>query len=232
MGETMAKRFRETGIWKKRWYRELGSAGRDLFNFLADNCDHAGIWDVDMETMSFFVGFKVELGELIDRFGSRIQILPGGEQLFIPGFIEFQYGELHPESKPHQSVISRLKDKGLWKGYTEGSDTPKDKDKDKDTEEANFSFEALYQKYPRKVGKTKGMAICHKSIKSQEDFTLLDRAIDAYRNEIAREKTEPKFVKHFSTFMNCWRDYAQGPPTAKLSAFAESVLQSPPEDKL
>ena len=45
----MAKRFVDTGRWGKVWFRKLGSQGRDVWNFITDNCDAAGVWEIDLE---------------------------------------------------------------------------------------------------------------------------------------------------------------------------------------
>jgi hypothetical protein len=72
---------------------------------------------------------------------------------------------------------------------------------------SEFDFIALYQKYPRKVGKTAGIKRCEAQIKTPEDYALLSQAIDSYVEYLKKEGTEPKFVKHFSTFMSEWRDF-------------------------
>jgi hypothetical protein len=73
--------------------------------------------------------------------------------------------------------------------------------------EIKFDFEILYKKYPRKEGKTRGIAICKTQVKTQEDYDLLSKAIDVYISHCIVNKTEPRFVKHFSSFMTTWRDW-------------------------
>lgn len=72
---------------------------------------------------------------------------------------------------------------------------------------AEFDFESLYKKYPNKKGKQKGLAACKRQIKNAEQYAELSAAVDSYAAECRREKTEKRFIKHFSTFMNCWPDY-------------------------
>lgn len=69
-----------------------------------------------------------------------------------------------------------------------------------------FDFEGVYKTYPLKKGKTGGMKICEKKIKTPEDFASLKTAVANYAKEC--EGKEKQFIKHFSTFMGCWRDYA------------------------
>lgn len=84
-------------------------------------------------------------------------------------------------------------------------DKDKDKDKDNKIKKPKFNFDKLYQKYPRKEGKQKGFAICLGKIKNQKDYDRLSQAIDNYAAQVKNE--DKKFIKHFSSFMNCWEDY-------------------------
>ena len=72
---------------------------------------------------------------------------------------------------------------------------------------AVFDFEKIYEKYPRKEGKTKGLKQCVAQIKTQEDFDFLCSSVDRYRRKILADGTDPKFIKHFSSFMSSWRDW-------------------------
>jgi biotin operon repressor len=70
-----------------------------------------------------------------------------------------------------------------------------------------FDFESLYKKYPRKEGKTPGITKCKAQIKTQSDFEALSKAIDRYREYTVKTGVEPKYIKHFDTFMTSWRDW-------------------------
>ena len=136
----MAKRFTATEKWDDPFFSELSACNKLIWLFLLDKCNHAGIWDVNKRLLEFSVGCAVDLDEVLDVFGDRIEVL-NGQKWFIRKFIEFQYGELNEGSRTHQSVINILKKQGVSKGYTKGiytlkgtdTGTDKDKDKDKDT---------------------------------------------------------------------------------------------------
>lgn len=130
----MSKRFTDTAKWDKAWYRSLGPNGRDLWNYLCDKCDHAGVWEIDLEAMSFYHGSAVDLARLEQLFGERIKLLKDNKILLV-GFISFQYGNLSDACKPHQRVIQRLKDLSLWVPYTKGFQTLEEEEEDKDKEE-------------------------------------------------------------------------------------------------
>lgn len=70
-----------------------------------------------------------------------------------------------------------------------------------------FDLEALYSLYPRKLGKTNGLKRASKQIKTPEQYERLRAAITSYADQVRRDGTEPKYVKHFSSFMGCWEDY-------------------------
>ena len=72
-----------------------------------------------------------------------------------------------------------------------------------------FDFEILYKKYPLKKGKADGFSRLKKTIKTQEDFDLCSKAIDKYAQQLIFERTEPKFIKHFSTFVSTWKDWVE-----------------------
>lgn len=75
------------------------------------------------------------------------------------------------------------------------------------THAQSFDFASLYSTYPRKVGKTRGIQICEKTIRSPEDLAALSLAVKKYKDFVKAENIEPRFIKHFSTFMSSWRDW-------------------------
>lgn len=76
------------------------------------------------------------------------------------------------------------------------------------TNMSEFDFETVYNFYPKKEGKTKGIEFCKSRIKTEEDYQLLLKAVNRYSKECRDERREKKFIKQFSSFMSVWRDYA------------------------
>ncbi len=113
-------------------------------------CDHAGMWDVELDVAAVRCGFEYTEESCLQAFGEEIIPVEDGTKWFIPSFIEEQYGEqLNPQNKVHASVISILKKFELLnykkseplgspiQGATEGAKDKyiyKDKEKDKDNE--------------------------------------------------------------------------------------------------
>ena len=128
----MAKRFIDTKIWVKAWFRKLSTKNKLVWIYLLGKCDHAGIWDADWELAEFIIGETVTYEELPEIIKDKMQYIEGEDQYFIPSFIDFQYGELKEHSKPHMSVIKRLVEKKLYKGSQRVTVTLKEKDKEKE----------------------------------------------------------------------------------------------------
>ena len=103
----MAKRFTDTNKWKKKFVRELSPKHKLLWFYMLDDCNHAGIWEVDFDVASIRVGSVVNEEDL-NLYGDKLFIFDSGCKCFIPDFIEFQYGELNPNSNVHRSVIILL----------------------------------------------------------------------------------------------------------------------------
>jgi hypothetical protein len=139
----MAKRLTDTTIWDRNWFRVLTPKMKEAYRYLFERCDHAGIWDVDMATMSHFINEPVTELELKECLGDKIQYLKP-DKILVLGFIDAQYKcsieDLNPANKVHQSVINLLKKHGVCKPLAsplQGSkdkDKYKDKDKDKEKE--------------------------------------------------------------------------------------------------
>lgn len=132
----MAKRFTDTEKWEKRWLRKLGGKFQLFWHFINDRCNHAGIWDVDMESFEFHTGWKLTRKETLEAFNRKIFKIKE-DKWFIPKFVEFQYGRyLNPESNVHRSVRKCLDKYDLINGnfikpLTNPSPRVKDKDKAK-----------------------------------------------------------------------------------------------------
>ena len=78
---------------------------------------------------------------------------------------------------------------------------------EKNNNTAGFDFEILYNNYPLKKGKTKGIEKCVKEIKTEQDYLNLKASINNYKNDTIRLNTEKTYIKHFSSFMSIWKDW-------------------------
>jgi hypothetical protein len=156
----MAKRFSDTDKWKKPFLRSLKAPYKLLWLYILDDCDHAGIWQVDLQIAEIKIGEKLDYEEALKQFGERILVFNDGDKWLIKDFIEFQYGELNPKNRVHLSVLNILdkyKIKPLISPLQGAKDKDKDKYKDKDKEkdtkittydEFYLSRKEAYKNYP------------------------------------------------------------------------------------
>lgn len=129
----MPKRFTDTDKWNAAGFRKLSPKIKCAWFYLCDKCDHAGVWKIDMEALSFYVGEKVDLKDITSHFKTEVI---HNSKLILRSFIDFQYGELNPDNRVHKSVLRILEDlrEGASKDLARPSLGLKDKDKDKDKE--------------------------------------------------------------------------------------------------
>lgn len=158
----MAKRFGDTDIWKKqRWFRKLIPDYKLAFLYIKDQCDHAGIWNIECADLiedlgieyfdidAFLVSCNTEYNKTNGQrdYKERLRKLDKG-YLWVIGFIQFQYkgkeGLVNPYAKPVTTALQilsglKLLEEALNNSYItltevlpEGYLTPKDKEKDKD----------------------------------------------------------------------------------------------------
>jgi hypothetical protein len=122
----MAKRFGDTDIWKKqRWFRKLIPEYKLAFLYIKDQCDHAGIWNIECTDLVEDLG--IESFSLTDFVNScnveydkntgektlkeRIRLLDKG-YAWVTGFIQFQYkgkeGLVNPYAAPVKTALQIL----------------------------------------------------------------------------------------------------------------------------
>jgi|694.fasta_scaffold02942_25 hypothetical protein len=105
----MAKRFTDTEKWKKPFIRTLKAPYKLLWLYICDDCDHTGIWQIDIEVAEIRIGEKLDLNKAILYFNDKIIPLDNGTKWFIPSFIEFQYPSgLSDSNKAHTAIIKNL----------------------------------------------------------------------------------------------------------------------------
>jgi hypothetical protein len=141
----MAKRFTDTEKWKDDWYLSLSNDYRIVWQWLLDNCNHAGICKPSINLLNMMCNTSIDEKLLIEIMSDRV--LKINNIWFIPKFLKFQYGTLNSKKPAVISVVNELKKNNLidlvselfsndYVMITEPLDnsyeTIKDKDKDKD----------------------------------------------------------------------------------------------------
>jgi hypothetical protein len=196
-----------------------------LWLYLLDDCDHAGIWNVELDVASIRIGIPLDKEECIKNLGNHIHIFDGGSKWFIPDFIEFQYGVLSIENRAHKSVLEQLEKYNL-KGLISPLQGCKDKDKDKDMykdkvfnkekrgyREEKEIFDAFRKEYP---GTKRGLDVEFENFRKKHNdwsdvLTLLLKRLNYQKEARAIRKNNNKFVpewKKLETWINqrCWEE--------------------------
>jgi hypothetical protein len=180
----MAKRFTDTEKWKKPFIRGLQGAYKLLWLYICDDCDHAGIWQVDFEVAKIRIGEDICLPDALECFGDKIIVFDNGNKWFIPSFIEFQYPSgLNPDNRAHNSIIILLEKYNLLKNenkpLTSPSEGRKDMDKDMDMDK----------------DKVKG----DKKIKFRDNITLTEKENTQLNNEYGSMEVN-RFYDYLSAY--------------------------------
>jgi hypothetical protein len=124
----MAKRFTDTDKWRKSFFKSLTSDYKLLWLYITDDCNHAGLWFVDLEVASLRIGADYNYQDCIDNFQDKVVEI-SNDMWFIPSFLEFQYGsKLSKKNNVYVSIEKVLNKYNLHKyltiEITEEGETP------------------------------------------------------------------------------------------------------------
>ena len=141
----MSKRFTDTEKWKDDWYLSLNNDYRIVWQWLLDNCNHAGICKPSIKLLNMMCNTNLKEEELFKIFEGRL--IEFKNFWFIPKFLKFQYGNLNSKKPAVVSVVNEIvknnlinyvNDLGIiTESLHNDYVTIKDKDKDKDKEKDN-----------------------------------------------------------------------------------------------
>ena len=184
----MAKRFTDSNKFGDIWYRKLPLLQKVLWEFLLAECNHAGILtNFDLEMASFKIGADITKEDL-DFFANRV-IFITENTLFIPKFIEFQYGEFNPKNRVHLNVLKELDKYNISAPWTERKRSASaSKEKEQEQEKEKEIDTKLYGEYlnvslnKEQYGKLLVMCASEK---------LLNELIDSFSIKIEVGKERP-----------------------------------------
>lgn len=132
----MAKRFTDTEKWKDDWYLSLSNDYKIVWQWLLDNCNHAGICKKNIRLLNFMCNTDITENQMIEIMDDRVLAIKNF--WFIPKFLKFQYSSLGNNRPVINSVRIELDKNNLSAMVTElfGNDyliiKEKEKEKDKD----------------------------------------------------------------------------------------------------
>lgn len=214
------KRFTETEKWRDAWFRRLTPVQKCLWFYLVDNCDAAGVIDLDVELASFQIGATIT-GEDLLALDKQLRTLPSGK-LWLPKFVRFQYGKLSRQCLPHSAVFNALERAGIdlskleEKGsdvlpFPKGSPTLEEKEEEKEKEKGKETTPVsgsrrgpaqaeliqpfdVFTHYPNKIGQNAALRAIKLAFKRADPLTILD-ATRRYAATVSRwPASEHRFV--------------------------------------
>jgi len=217
----MSNRFTAPEKWVDPWFCELSINDKLFWVYICDNCNHAGIWQVNWPLVKFHIP-NYEFNHEV--FNGRVEILDEATW-FLKKFVLFQQkissvNDLNPLNKCHLSIINILKSKGLVRGFK----APKkglgrgqgignsNSNSNTGIVKGEFSFEDIYLKYPNKVGKKAAERHFLATVKTDQDFQDIQTAL---KNYLASERVKKGFIQNASTWYNQWRDWVVPPVKEK-----------------
>jgi hypothetical protein len=109
-------------------------------------------------------------------------------------------------------------------------DAERKKERKKERLSSAFDFEPLYERYPNKQGKAKGIAKLKALVKTEAEFQAVLRGLECFIRDEKRKGTETRFYPHFSTWVNGkrWEDY----PAPAASEAVKGAEAHPAERRL
>lgn len=183
----------DTNLWDKIWFRKLKPQYKCFWFYIKDRCNHAGIWEVDLETAEYFIGSKLDPEDVLKIFESHILKI-NCSKWYLIDFIKFQYNcelsDLNPESSVHKGVIKELEKysiKTLIEGLPNPSERIKDKDKDMDKEIVKINREYFLDLLPITL--------------SQSEINSWTEWVD-YRIELKKKLTKSSAKKQIVFLLN------------------------------
>lgn len=217
----MAKRFTDNEKWKKKWFRSLPCEMKLFWCYICDNCNIAGIWEVDMELASFFIGSTVSEEYTLSCMEKQITVISPSRWM-INDFVSFQYGNLVPNNNLHKSVISLLEKSGASQGLVSPRPGDKVKVKEEVINTTNTTspsptvlppkraftaiFEDIWSLYPKRIGKKDALKHFLANVKTESDCDDIWKALGNYK---ASERVSKGFIQNGSTWFNNWRDWVE-----------------------
>ena len=230
----MAKRFTDTDKWKKSWFLDLPIEYKTLWGYILDNCDYAGVWDVNFKLASALCGTEWIPKKVKELFQKQFIEFDEGRRWWIPSFIDFQYGccieDLDYANTTQRGVLRVLQRFNLYELAPEqqrgikggafplqrGSDPPQAKVKDKDKVKAKDKAKEVVQ-----YSSEKGLIIPNGLMEefcAEYDRDLIDQELPKMNRWLKVNK--PK--KDYNRFV--WNWLSRSKITAPISIQSAQVV--------
>jgi hypothetical protein len=110
----MSKRFTITEKWKDKWFMELSPIGKLMFVYMCDNCDCAGVWEVNFGLAAYQI--KKDVPAIEGAFKEiEKSYIRQGEKVWIKNFLRHQGNvPLSTKNKAHIGIANAIKSHGVF----------------------------------------------------------------------------------------------------------------------
>lgn len=121
----MSSRLTDGDKWKDIWFSNLSPYAKLLFIFLCENCNNAGIYEVNKKFLLFYLGISEEqLSEAIKEIQKSYVKSHDGKRIWLKNFLKYQKKlPLNPNNNNHKQIImiltENLLDANKFKGNKE-----------------------------------------------------------------------------------------------------------------
>jgi len=220
------KRYTETTKWNDPVFRRWETTTKTFWQYICDSCDNAGVWKIDYELASFFVGSKIDNSIINELNSDKLRVVDKNGYLIVLDFISFQIGDLdnsHPTNlqKNCISLLDKYLEKdidvlGLIKLRPKNDQNLLNgrginikvkvinKGKEIKKQDNIYIFKELWSKYPKRVGNKEAQRHFSISVKTEKDITDIRLALNNY---LKSERVQKGFIQNGSTWFNNWRDW-------------------------
>lgn len=220
----MAKRNTDTEKWKKQFFKRLTQSQMLFWMYINDDCDHSGVWYVDLDVASMRIKDEIDLKAMIQAFNQdeeRVILFHNGKKLLIKPYVLFQYGETpNPRNRLHLAAEKTLKGHGFgwFNGVITLLERPKEvciKDYvglgDRGVEEGDFdqlsSFEEIWGEYPAR-GRLKRSASLRLWCEIAPNRDIAARVRKSIKNYAGHLKANDwKMPLELPNFLASWDDW-------------------------
>jgi hypothetical protein len=108
----MAHRFTNTEKWQDTWFSDLSPTAKLVFMFLCENCDNAGVYEINKKFMLFLTGLTEEqLKNSITELSKSYLLSKDKKSVWLKGYLKHQKKlPLNPKNNSHKQVILILEE--------------------------------------------------------------------------------------------------------------------------
>ncbi len=218
----MAKRFTATEIWSEDWFLSMPNEYKLFWFYMLANCDHAGIFKVNLRSFCGLNEVKLSSNEALKMFNvGKQRVRQISESVwFIEDFFVYQYGcTFNGNNRLHESIKVIYEKHGIELTSIRGLTEVKHGVKDKDKEIYNINNYEEKNEFVLNVPKSENKLF---SIEHCLGVALLDP------KWVKANKTDERELKIFNEFLTRQGFYEKNPMDYKTH-FANWKRKSPKE---